>query len=86
MRFQVVTLLGLRKQSASDMTAVIHTILFYRTSKTTLMRGICEVLSAESKKPSKIKRNLDTKHFVSKDKPVESFFSKKSVISSKATG
>lgn len=85
-RLQVVTLLGLRKQSASDMTAVIHTIRFYRTSKKTSMRGICEALSAESKKPSKMKRNLDTKHFVLKEKPVESFFSKKSVIPSKATG
>lgn len=86
MRLQVVTLLGLRKQSASTMTAVIHTIRFYRTIKKTLMRGICEVLSAESMKPSKMKRNLDTKYFVFKDKPVESFFSKKSVIPSKATG
>lgn len=86
MRLQVVTLLGLRKQSASNMTAVIHTIRFYRTSTKTLIRGICEVLSAESMQPSKMKRNLDNKHFVFKDKPVKSFFSNKSVIASEATG
>lgn len=35
-----------------------------------------EVLSAESMKPSKMKRHLETKHFALKDKPVE-FFQRK---------
>lgn len=40
---------------------------------------ICsETLSAESMKPSKMKRHLETKHFALKDKPVE-FFQRKLV-------
>lgn len=47
---------------------------------------ICsEVLSAESMKPSKMKRHLDTKHLALKNKPVE-FFPEKTAVSSKSTG